>query len=112
MRSTMAVLFSLTILAVPLSAEQVEGILMDKMCSAKMKTYDAAKTHTKMCASNCSGSGFGLVTSEGKFLKFDAEGDKKAAAALEATDKTENLTVAVEGDVDGDNIKVKSLDLP
>ncbi len=106
----MAVLFSLMILAVPLSAEQVEGILMHKMCSAKMQTHDAAKMHTKMCASNCSGSGFGLVTSEGKFLKFDAEGDKKATA-LKATDKTENLTVSIEGDVDGDNIKVKSLEL-
>lgn len=111
MRSTIAVLFTLMILAPPLSAEHIEGILMDKMCSAKMKTYDAAKMNTKMCATKCSGSGFGLVVPGGKFLKFDAEGDKKAAAALKATDKTENLTVSVEGGVDGDNIKVKGLDL-
>ena len=111
MRNTIAVLFSLTILAIPLSAEQVDGVLMDKMCSAKMKTADGAKMHPTTCALKCRGSGFGVVASDGRYLKFDTEGDKKAVAALEATGKTETLTVSVEGDVDGDTIRVESLDL-
>ena len=112
MKPTIAVLFTL-LLAVPLSAEQVEGILIDQMCSGPLlkKGYDAAERHTKMCAMMPNSPGFGIVTPDGKYLKFDAEGNKKAAAALKASDKKDNLTVSLEGKVDGGNIKVEKLDL-
>ena len=111
-KPTIAVLFTL-LLAVPLSAEQVEGILIDQMCSGPLlkKGYDAAERHTKMCAMMPNSPGFGIVTPDGKYLKFDAEGNKKAATALKASDKKDNLTVSVEGKVDGGNIKVEKLDL-
>ena len=42
---------------------------------------------------------------------LDAGGNAKAAAALKATKKLDNLMVTVEGDVQGDTIKVSSLKL-
>ena len=45
---------------------------------------------------HCVKSGYGIVI-DGKFHKFDAEGNKQAEAIFRATKKTENLTVRVEG---------------
>jgi len=42
-------------------------------------------------------SGFGLVTGEGKFLKFDESRQRKALAALKATKKEGDLKAKVDG---------------
>ena len=101
--------------ALPLAAENVEGYLVDKMCSGKIveKGVGAAKMHTKMCAlmDGCKASGFGVVTAEGEFLKFDGAGDKLALKVLEGTDKEDNISVTVDGKVKGGNIAVKGLSL-
>jgi len=110
------VLSVLTLLStLPLSAEAVDGYLMDTMCSVMMadKGVEGAKKHTKACgmAPDCKKSGFGVVTLDSVFLKFDTEGDKKAVELLEGTDKTDNIQVTVDGEVDGKKIAVKSLTL-
>ncbi|MDA1316347.1 MAG: hypothetical protein O2968_23785 [Acidobacteria bacterium] len=101
--------------SLPLAAETVDGYLIDKMCSAKIveKGGGAAKMHTKMCAlmPDCKASGFGVVTADGKYLKFDSAGDEKAVKLLEGTDKKDSIKVSVDGKVDGSNITVKSLSL-
>lgn len=104
---------ALMFMALPVAAETVDGFLIDKMCSAKIveKGGGAAKMHTKMCAQmpDCKASGYGVVTADGKYLKFDDSGDKKATAALDGTDKKDNITVTVDGKVDGSSIAVESL---
>jgi hypothetical protein len=67
--------------------------------------------HTTKCALGCAKSGFGLVTGEGKFLKFDEAGNAKALAALKATKKEGDLKAKVDGTVDGDNIQVSSIEI-
>jgi len=63
------------------SAADVDGVLMDKMCSMKaMKDgQSAAAMHTKECAlmPDCQKSGYGVFTADGRYLKFDAAGDEK-----------------------------------
>ncbi|MGA7238635.1 MAG: hypothetical protein WBY44_23340 [Bryobacteraceae bacterium] len=49
------------------------------------------------------------MTADGTYLKFDAQGNEKATAALNASHATDHLRVTVTGDRDGDVIKVKSL---
>ena len=101
--------------SLPLAAETVDGYLVDKMCSGMAeKGMEGVKTHTKECAmmADCKNSGFGVVTADGKFLKFDKAGDEKAVKLLEGTDKEDNIKVSVDGKVNGDNIAVKSLSLP
>lgn len=103
--------FALALLsAMPLAAETINGILVDKACAGELD-YAGAKEHSKDCAmmDDCKKSGFGVVTADGKFLKFDAAGDKQAIEALEATEKTDDITVTVDGTVDGKMIKVTSL---
>jgi hypothetical protein len=108
-------LFLLTGLAAVLSAAEVEGVLMDKMCSLKAVKdgQKAATMHTRQCAimPDCEKSGYGVFTTDNKFLVFDAAGNEQAAAALKSSKKKDNLKVKVSGEVTGDTIKVARLAL-
>jgi hypothetical protein len=108
-------LFLLTSLAGVLSAAEVEGVLMDKMCSMKAvkEGQKAATMHTRQCAmtTDCEKSGYGVFTADNKYLLFDAAGNEQATAALKSSKKKDNLKVKVSGEVTGDTIKVASLTL-
>jgi hypothetical protein len=82
------------------------GTVVDVMC----KNKDVA-SHTKECALGCAKSGFGLVTSDGHFYKFDESGNSKAVAALKETSKDKDLRATVTGSMDGNMIKVDSIHL-
>ncbi len=114
-RILIAVCTLLVFTSLPLAAETVDGYLIDKMCSAMVvkKGIAGAKMHTKDCAlmPNCKASGYGVVTADGKYLKFDKGGDEQALKLLEGTDKKDNIKVNVNGKVDGNSITVKSVKL-
>lgn len=92
------------LLSVAAFAETFNGTVVDVMCKGK----DLA-SHTKKCAVGCAKSGYALVTSDGKFLKFDEAGNAKALAALKATNKENDLKAKVDGTMDGDVLQVKSI---
>ncbi len=109
-------LFSVALLmAISAAAAEVEGYLLDKACSSDVmqKGQKAAAAHDKGCAmmGECRSSGFCVLTADGRFLKFDAAGDKRAAAVLEKSKKETDLRVKVSGDVQGSAIKVAGLSL-
>jgi hypothetical protein len=87
-------------------AETMSGTLVDVMCKDK----DLAG-HTTKCALGCAKSGFGIVTGDGKFVKFDEAGNTKALAALKATKKDKDLKAKVEGTMDGDTVQVSSIEI-
>jgi hypothetical protein len=106
------------------SAAQVQGILIDEMCSSKAEVrivsgprleggMIVAEAHTRQCAlmPACEKSGYGVFTYDNKFLKFDPAGSRKALAALKASKKEDDLKVEVTGEIQGDTIKVTSLKL-
>jgi len=112
--------------AAPPAAESkgdIKGILMDQKCSgtADLRISGStgtlvggrivAEAHTKQCAlmPECEKSGYGVYTSDNKFLKFDEAGNRKALAALKASTKLDDLEVEVTGEVKDDTIKVASL---
>jgi len=87
----------------------ITGILMDKSCAVDMKMD--AKGHDKDCnqMADCAKSGYGVVTDDGKFLAFDAKGNKDAVAWLKATKQKTNLKVTVTGTREKDVLKVETL---
>lgn len=106
------------------SAAQVQGILIDEMCSSKAEVHVVAgprleggmivaEAHTRQCAlmPDCQKSGYGVFTYDNKFLKFDAAGSRKALAALRASKKEDYLKVEVTGDIQDNTIKVATLKL-
>jgi len=83
--------------------------VVDVNCSKKVAPDPDA--HPRACALKCVASGFGIVTKDKQFLKFDAEGNTKIGEALKASDKKDHLHVDVSGDVQGDTLKVISIKL-
>ncbi len=87
-------------------AETWTGTVVDTMCKGK----DVA-SHTRQCALGCAKSGFGIVTSDGKFIKFDESGNAKTLAALKSSNKDKDLRAKVTGNLNDDVIAVQSIEL-
>ena len=83
--------------------------VVDVNCSKKVAADP--DSHTRACALKCESSGYGVVTKDQQFLKFDAVGNAKVAEALKASDKKDHLRVNVTGDAQGDTLKVTSIKL-
>lgn len=83
--------------------------LVDVNCSKKAAANPDA--HTRSCALSCAKSGFGILTSDNHFLKFDANGNKEVLQELKASHETNHLRVNVKGDVKGDTLHVTSVKL-
>jgi hypothetical protein len=86
-------------------AESYSGTVVDVMCRGK----DLA-SHTRECAVACAKSGYGLVTAEGKFLKFNESGNARTLAALKKLAKEKDLKAKVTGTLDGDILKVEEIE--
>jgi hypothetical protein len=108
----MTYLAMLGFLALPAlaSAETYKNVaVVDANCSAKVAADP--DSHTRACALKCEASGFGIITGDKKFIKFDATGNKEITEALKASEKKDHLRVDVSGDVQGDTLKVTSVKL-
>ena len=88
------------------AAETWSGTVVDVMCKGK----DLA-SHTAKCAVSCAKSGYGLVLSDGKFVKFNESGNAKALAMLKATNKEKDIKAKVTGELQGDVIKVETIEI-
>ncbi len=111
MRKLALLLLILAVSAVSTAAAETwtDVGLVDTQCAPKVKEDPDA--HTTKCALQCAKSGFGIITADGSFLTLDETGNQKAVAALKATKKTDHLRATVNGDRQGDTIKVTSLSL-
>jgi len=88
------------------AAESFSGTVVDVMCRAK----DLA-SHTRDCSLSCAKSGFGMVTAEGKFFKFDEAGNARTLSLLKKAAKEKDLKAKVTGTLDGDLLKVEAIEL-
>ena len=86
------------------------GYLLDQMCGAEVKDTAKAAEHSKECAlmDHCVAAGYGIFA-EGKFIKFDAQGNKKAKAFLESSKREKGILVIVEGNLNGDVLTVSAI---
>lgn len=104
---------AVVLLSLPLAAlaDSWKGVsLVDESCHDQVKAD--ADAHTTSCALKCADSGYGIFTSDGKWLKLDAKGNQAAVAALKKTKKTDHIRANVEGTQKGDTIAVASLSIP
>src|SRR5690242_1117113 len=87
------------------AAESFSGTVVDVMCRGK-----DLSAHTRECSLSCSKSGFGVVTAEGKFLKFDEAGNARTLSTLKKMTKDKDLKAKITGTLDGDLIKVQTIE--
>jgi hypothetical protein len=112
MRKAVSLLVLLGLAAMPALAavESYKDVpVVDANCSKKVAADP--DSHTRACALKCAASGYGIITKDKQFLKFDAEGNSKISEALKTSDKKDHLRVDVSGDVQGDTLKVNSIKL-
>jgi hypothetical protein len=110
MRKFILLFASVVLFAIPALSETFHDVpVVDKNCSSKVAASPGA--HKRECALKCDASGYGIVTSDQKFLKFDADGNAKIKEALQSSDKKDHLRVDVSGDVENGTLKVKLINL-
>jgi hypothetical protein len=110
MRKVIFLFISAAFFIQPLLAESFDDVpVIDVKCAARDKSNPDA--HTKACGLQCQKSGFGILTQDGRFLKFDANGNTKMVELLKGTNKTDHFRVKVSGPMDGEVLKVESLSL-
>ena len=95
--------------AMALAATYKDVPVVDVSCSKKVAANP--DVHTRDCALQCASSGFGIVTQDQKFPKFDDAGNQKVLSELKASNKKDHLRVNVTGEVQGDTLKVSSVTL-
>lgn len=73
---------------------------------------DKVKGHPRSCSlmEGCTKSGFGIVTSDGKYHKFDENGNKLALAVLQNSKAEKDVMVSVTGTEDAGTIKVTKIE--
>lgn len=101
------VIAALLISSVAFASDWSNVVLIDQACAAKAKA--APDAHTRACAIQCSKSGYGILTQDGQFLKFDQKGNEEAAKLLSSTDKKDHLRVNVQGQEKSGTVAVTSL---
>ena len=110
LRETVFVVAGLLAFPMVAAAETWKNVpVIDTLCVSRVKA-DPDK-HTTQCALQCAKGGYGLLTPDGTYLKFDAAGNEKTVAALKATKKTDHLRATVDGERDGEKIKVTSISI-
>ena len=95
-----------------LDDKKFSGNLIDAACGNKNKEHSAKIAgHPKSCAlmEACMKSGYDIVTADGKFMKFDENGDKLALALLQSTKTEKDIRVDVSGTQEGDVLKVTNI---
>ena len=110
---TSAFAFLAMIAALPLAAAVQTWTnvpLIDQKCSTKF-TASTVDTHTRSCALACQASGYGILTSDGTYLKLDKAGSQKALDELKASTAKDHLHATVTGDLEGNTVKVQSIKL-
>jgi len=111
MRKTFAWLFALTLVASLAQAADFRGLLVDARTASTHLPYPgklAGLPVGDMLANQ--DAGFGLVV-DGRFLKFDAQGDQLALQLLgQAREEDHDFQLRVTGDLAGLTLRVSSLE--
>ncbi len=90
----------------------VKGYLIDASCQAKHSGESGfAEGHDKDCLQMCAKSGYGVLTDEGKYVKFDADGNKKVETFIKETEHDSDWKVEVNGEMKGELMSIASISL-
>ncbi len=93
-------------------SKTMTGYLMDTTCAKKHAGEKGfAETHDKDCLQMCAEGGFGVLTGDGKFVKFDGQGNKKVAQLLKDTQRDTGWKISVTGVMKGSMLAVESISL-
>jgi hypothetical protein len=98
-----------------LSAEDLQGVVVDWRCAQPMVQHGREKTlqHDRSCSlmKNYQRSAYGLITDDNKLYKLDDSGNHRILQLLRDQPDKDNLKVVVSGDLQGNTIKVTNISM-
>ncbi|HTD23648.1 MAG TPA: hypothetical protein VK738_13405 [Terriglobales bacterium] len=92
----------------------VKGYLLDSSCAGELQKHARSGAgHTKGCLQmpDCVKSGYGVLTDDLKFIKFDKAGNEQASKFIDGLTKNKDIKVTVSGEVIGDTMTVSKIEL-
>jgi hypothetical protein len=96
-------------------AETFSGKVVDSACkdqsSQGAQPAQPGARPTNACEPTASTTAFGIQLSDGKVLKLDGTGNAKAAEAVKSSNNKSGLQATVTGTLDGQTVKVESIDI-
>lgn len=114
MKKLVMLLFAAVAISAFAADTTVKGHLVDLACGKEdgNKPGFGAK-HSKDCLEmpDCQKSGYGVLTSNKKVVKFDAAGNEQAKKFIADLKKTKDIKVNVTGAVNGDAMTVSKIEL-
>lgn len=95
---------------------EVQGLIIDRDCADTFLKLGIEKTlkQDRNCSLMRNGyarSGYGVLTDNKHFYRFDDAGNKLALRLLHNTPDKDNLKVIVKGDIQGDTIHVTDMSM-
>jgi hypothetical protein len=112
-KRTLALMLLCFTVAIPASAQTWKNVmLLDVMCSKLDRVMNNPPDHPRACILECHDDGYGVVLSNGDFVKFDAAGSRMAIDVLRSDDAPDqNVRVNVSGKLKDGVIEVKRITL-
>ena len=114
MRKLFLIIFAAAALSAFAADTTVKGYLVDVACASEDGQKDGfGATHTKECLQmpDCVKTGYGVLTDDKKFIRFDAAGNAQAKKFIASVTKVKDIKVTVTGVRNGDNMSVSKIEL-
>ena len=114
MKKLVLILFAAVSLSAFAADTTVKGYLVDLACASEEGGKPGfGASHKKSCLQmdDCEKSGYGVLTSDNKVVKFDKAGNEQAKKFIADLKKVKDIRVNVQGNVNGDSMSVSKIEL-
>ncbi|HLJ26263.1 MAG TPA: hypothetical protein VKY85_06100 [Candidatus Angelobacter sp.] len=95
----------------------IKGVLLDTFCYDRLKPKGhleiSSAMHSRDClrAPLCSRGGFGVLTEDKRYIKFDQDGNEKVRKFIATFSRETDIRITVTGAVDGDKMTITKIEL-
>jgi hypothetical protein len=115
MRLTLPAFCLLLAMACLVRGAEIQGLVIDSNCADDILKHghQIILKQRRDCSlrKHYIRDGYGIVTDDKKFFRFDDAGNQKTIQLLKNTHDKDDLKVIVIGDIEGDTIKVSDMSL-
>lgn len=114
MRKNLPVLSILLAIASLAQGTDLQGVIIDIKCAQDILKHGrqiVKKRRECSLSKHYSRTGYGIITDDQKFFRFDDAGNKRALELLKNSSDRDNVKVVIAGDIDGRTIKVANMSL-
>jgi hypothetical protein len=114
MKRFITILFAAVSIGAFAADSSIQGYLIDASCAVRgTRRPDFGAGHQLTCLRmpSCAASGYGVLTDDKRFIKFDQDGNEQAKKLLADLTPQANIKVNVSGNVNGDRMTVTTMRL-